>query len=53
MRRETLAMILAFIGVLFFLAMAFNLMPTNYALFGGVAFCMASGLTWAFLRPRA
>jgi multidrug transporter EmrE-like cation transporter len=52
MSRQTLAMALAFVGILFFLAMAFNIMPANYATFGGIAFCMASGLTWAFYRQR-
>jgi hypothetical protein len=50
MDRRNLAMILSFIGVLCFLAMAFGVVPSNYALFAGVAFFMASGLVWAVMR---
>jgi multidrug transporter EmrE-like cation transporter len=52
MDRRTIAMLLAFIGTLCFLAMAFKVIPTNYALFAGTAFFMASGLTWSLMRNR-
>jgi hypothetical protein len=52
MDRRTIATVLGFIGVLFFMAMAFGLMPSNYAMYAGIAFCMAAGLTWSIMRQK-
>jgi multidrug transporter EmrE-like cation transporter len=52
MERRTIAMTLSFIAALFFMAMAFDILPHNYALFGGIAFSLASGLTQAVRRQR-
>jgi hypothetical protein len=47
MNRPILAGLLAFIGTVCMLAMAFNILPTNIALFIGIVFYMASGLVWS------
>jgi hypothetical protein len=43
-------MTLSVIGILFFLAGAFNILASNVSTFGGVAFLMLAGLAWAFWR---
>jgi len=48
MNKKTVAMGMAFIGVIFFLAIAFDVLAKNVGMFGGVAFFMLSGFAWAF-----
>jgi hypothetical protein len=48
MNQKTVAMGLAFIGVFFFLAIAFDILTKNVGTFGGVVFFMLSGFAWAF-----
>ncbi len=48
MYKRVVAMGLAAIGIIFFLAVAFNILAVNVGTFGGVAFIFLSGLTWAF-----
>jgi hypothetical protein len=50
--RTTVATFLGIVATLFFLAMAFDILPRNYALFGGVACGMIAGWVWAFGRRR-
>lgn len=47
MDRRSLASILSFIGVLFFISNSFSILPANLATFAGIAFCMAAGLVWS------
>lgn len=46
MNRATVAGLLAFLGTLCMLAMAFDILPDQIALFAGIALYMASGLAW-------
>jgi hypothetical protein len=48
----TVATFLGLVAALFFLAMAFDILPRNYALFAGVAFGMIADWMWAFGRRR-
>lgn len=48
MNKRTVAMSLAAIAVIFFLAVAFNILADNVGTFIGVVFSVFSGLTWAF-----
>jgi hypothetical protein len=51
MSRQTaqlVAAIFAAIGTVFFLALAFDILPKNYALFGGVACFSLSGGAYAW-----
>ena len=43
-----IARILGLVGVLFILAMAFDVMPRKYALFAGVACFVIAGSLWGF-----
>lgn len=51
MKRNTVAPLLGVIGILFFLAGAFDMLPSNTATFAGVAFMVLSGSAWA-LWPK-
>jgi hypothetical protein len=54
MNRQTasiLASVMGTIGILFFLAMAFNILPQNYGLFLGTASFLISGSLYA-IRGR-
>ena len=44
--KRTLAVIFSTVGVLFMLALAFPVIPRQYALFGGIACFVLSGMTW-------
>jgi hypothetical protein len=48
MNKQMIAMILAVIGIIFFLSNTFQILASNIAMFGGVVFLLLSGLTWAF-----
>jgi|CXWL01.1.fsa_nt_gi hypothetical protein len=48
MNKKIVAMGLAAIGIIFFLAGTFQILAENVSTFGGVVFIMLSGLTWAF-----
>jgi hypothetical protein len=41
-------MVLAIIGIIFFLSNTFHILAGNIATFGGVVFFLLSGFTWAF-----
>jgi uncharacterized membrane protein YqjE len=41
-----IARVLGLVGVLFILAMAFDMMPRKYALFAGVACFVVAGSMW-------
>jgi hypothetical protein len=43
----TIALVLGAVGVLFFLAGVFDLLPQRYANFGGIASLVLSGLLWS------
>ena len=43
-RAQLVAMILGTLGVLFIMAMAFNILPANYAIFAGVACFIVAGV---------
>jgi hypothetical protein len=45
-KTNTIARVLGLVGVLFMLAMAFDMMPRNYALFAGVACFVVAGAMW-------
>ena len=47
-KKQALALGLGVIAAIFYLAVTFNIIPNNIALFCGVVFSMLSGLTWAF-----
>jgi hypothetical protein len=46
------ARILGLVGVLFMLAMAFEVMPRNYALFAGIACFVIAGSVWGMAGRR-
>jgi hypothetical protein len=49
MDRQTsiiIARVLGLVGVLFMLAMAFDMMPRKYALFAGIACFVVAGFVW-------
>jgi len=48
---QLVAMILGTIGILFIMAMAFQIMPSNYAIFAGVACFIVAGAVRRF-SPR-
>ena len=48
----TWPIILTTVGILFFIAMAFRLLPSNYALFGGVACFILAGMARRIVRQR-
>ena len=50
MNNRMIPPVLSAIGVIFFLAMAFDVLDRNIALFLGVVFFMLSGLSWSFVR---
>jgi hypothetical protein len=52
MNKQTVAIGLAFIGIVFFLANTFGILAQNVSTFGGVVFIMLSGLTWAFWQKK-
>lgn len=45
-RAHVAARVLGLIGVLFMLAMAFDMMPRKYALFAGIACFVIAGSMW-------
>ena len=47
-KKQIVAIGLAVIGMIFFLAINFELLAPNVGKFGGAVFFMLSGLTWAF-----
>lgn len=47
-KKQFVAIGLAVVGMIFFLALAFDLLAPNVGRFGGIVFFMLSGLTWAF-----
>jgi hypothetical protein len=48
-----IARILGLVGVLFMLAMAFDLMPRRYALFAGIACFIIAGFLWGLGGRRS
>ena len=48
MNKQTVAMGLAAIGIIFYLSVTFHILSTNIGMFGGTVFVVLSGLTWAF-----
>jgi hypothetical protein len=48
----TWAIILTTIGIIFFIAMAFRILPSNYALFAGVACFILAGMVRRIGRQR-
>ena len=48
MKRNTVAPLLSVVGILFFMAGAFNMLPSNTATFIGVSFFVLAGAAWAF-----
>ena len=51
-KTNTIARVLGLVGVLFMLAMAFDMMPRRYALFAGVACFVIAGSMWGFSGRR-
>lgn len=49
---STIAKILGIVGVLFMLAMAFDMMPRKYALFAGIACFVVAGSMWGIAGRR-
>ena len=47
-----IARVLGLVGVLFILAMAFDMMPRRYALFAGVACFIIAGAVWGMAGRR-
>ena len=47
-----IARVLGLVGVLFILAMAFDLMPRKYALFAGIACFIIAGFIWGIDSRR-
>jgi hypothetical protein len=47
-----IARVLGLVGVLFILAMAFDMMPRRYALFAGVACFIIAGSVWGMAGRR-
>lgn len=47
------AIILTTVGILFFIAMAFQVMPWKYAMFGGVACFILAGAVRRILRQSS
>ena len=52
-RAQVIAMILGTIGVLFMMAMAFRILPTNFAIFAGVACFIVAGAVKRFSTGRS
>ena len=52
-RAQVVAMILGTIGVLFMMAMAFKILPANYAIFAGVACFIVAGAVRRFSPGRS
>ena len=50
-RSDTIPMILGTAGVLFIMAMAFKILPANYAIFAGVACFIIAGAVKRFNVP--
>ena len=48
MNKQTVAASLSAIGIIFILAMAFNILPTNIGSFLATVFFVLSGMAWAF-----
>ena len=48
---QVAAMILGTIGILFMMAMAFKILPANYAIFAGVACFIIAGAVKRFSPP--
>jgi hypothetical protein len=48
MNKQTVAAILSAIGIIFILAMAFNILAANISTFLATVFFVLAGLTWAF-----
>lgn len=46
------ARVLGLLGVLFMLAMAFDMMPRKYALFAGIACFVIAGSMWGMVDRR-
>ena len=46
--KQLVAIGLAFVGVVCFLAISFDILADNIGTFVGIVFLMLSGLTWAF-----
>ena len=50
-KSNIVATVLGTLGVLFFMAMAFGLMPTNIAIFAGVACFILVGTVKRIMKP--
>ena len=50
---NTAAIILTTVGILFFIAMAFQVLPWKYAMFGGVACFILAGAVRRILRQSS
>jgi hypothetical protein len=51
-RASVAARVLGLVGVLFMLAMAFDMMPRKYALFAGIACFVIAGSMWGMAGRR-
>lgn len=47
-----IAIVLSTLGILFFMAMAFKILPQNYATFAGVACFILAGMVKRLLAPK-
>jgi hypothetical protein len=48
MKKQFVAIALSAIGIIYFLTVAFDLLPGNVGTFAGVVFIFMAGLAWAF-----
>jgi hypothetical protein len=51
-KANVIAMVLGTLGVLFFMAMAFKLLPTNLAIFAGIACFIIAGAVKRIAAPN-
>jgi hypothetical protein len=51
-RLQLVSMVLVTMGILFIMAMAFKIMPANYAIFAGVACFIIAGAVKRFSSPH-
>ncbi len=53
MDRTAIATLLGFLAAVCFISIGFDILPRNIAIFAGIVFSMAAGLTWSLARGRA
>jgi hypothetical protein len=51
-KANVIAMVLGTLGVLFFMAMAFKILPTNLAIFAGIACFIIAGAVKRIAAPN-